>query len=444
MQETTCYEEDFESKQLDLEICSIDEVKGDDNCPVMGKQEGFSTGNEDTTLNEVNLIINKNTLFLKNIKLMTGAWNEFSYNNKHDEVFLKGCKWSPDGTCLLTNSNDSIMRLFDLPLSLYNCHKISEFDFPELKPSLKSKVGGLVYDYGWYPLMTSTNPDTCCFVTTSFCSPIHLWDAFSGSLRCSYKGYNALDEMHAALSVVFNPSGDLLLSGYKDSIKIFQTDVPGRDFISISTKELCDQKGIVSCIAVNPSMPNIFAAGTYTKTVGLYSLDGHAICLMTGQAGGLTQLLFSQDGSQLFTAGRKDSEILCWDLRYLGQILYVMKRPHTTNQRIYMDLSTDGHQLLSGSSTGEVYVWDLQAGPSSSTGSTETTVIEHVSQWRAHHDCVNGLSVHRHIPMVATASGQRYIPELVEDDEKDLFVSKRPQDTFEDSVKLWWAGQIEE
>lgn len=82
--------------------------------------------------------------------------------------------------------------------------------------------------------------------------------------------------------------------------------------------------------------------------LGLYSLDGHGICLLSGQGGGLTQLLFTQDGTRLLAAGRKDSEILCWDLRNLGQVLWVAQRPHTTNQRIYMDISPDNNHLLSG------------------------------------------------------------------------------------------------
>lgn len=30
------------------------------------------------------------------------------------ENFLKGCKWAPDGTCLVTSSNDAALRIFDL------------------------------------------------------------------------------------------------------------------------------------------------------------------------------------------------------------------------------------------------------------------------------------------------------------------------------------------
>lgn len=90
---------------------------------------------------------------------------------------------------------------------------------------------------------------------------------------------------------------------------------------------------------------------------GLYSVDGNALCLLSGQSGGLTQLLFSHDGSLLVSAGRKDNEILCWDLRNLGRTLWVACRPHTTNQRLYMDLSSDERYLLAGYYLNNVISW---------------------------------------------------------------------------------------
>ena len=35
-------------------------------------------------------------------------------NNKKTPVYTKGIKFSPDGLCLLSNSNDNIIRLFEL------------------------------------------------------------------------------------------------------------------------------------------------------------------------------------------------------------------------------------------------------------------------------------------------------------------------------------------
>ena len=48
---------------------------------------------------------------------VSGQANANSYN------FLKGCKWSPDGTCLLTNSDDSTLRLFDTNERMLNIGK---------------------------------------------------------------------------------------------------------------------------------------------------------------------------------------------------------------------------------------------------------------------------------------------------------------------------------
>jgi hypothetical protein len=51
-----------------------------------------------------------------------------------------------------------------------------------------------------------------------------MWDAFDGALRCSYRGYNAVDEVEPAISVCFSNDGSQIHAGYKKSIKTFYTD----------------------------------------------------------------------------------------------------------------------------------------------------------------------------------------------------------------------------
>ena len=48
-------------------------------------------------------------------KLINQTLDEF-HNQTNN--YLKGCKWSPDGSCLLTNSEDHCLRLFNLPENL--------------------------------------------------------------------------------------------------------------------------------------------------------------------------------------------------------------------------------------------------------------------------------------------------------------------------------------
>ena len=63
--------------------------------------------------------------------------------------------------------------------------------------------------------------------------------------------------------------------------------------------------GIVSCIASGNKM---FASGSFSKLIGLY--DGTSlqnIATLQGQQGGVTHLLISPDGNQLYSGARKVS-----------------------------------------------------------------------------------------------------------------------------------------
>jgi len=124
-------------------------------------------------------------------KLLCVATEEYQSTDLY-ENFTKGCQWSPDGTCLLVPSEDFRIRIYELPRELYSGQIPFDFKETNLIPALTVKEGGLIYDTCWYPFMNSWNPATCCFLSTSKESPIHLWDAFTGELRATYRAYNQL------------------------------------------------------------------------------------------------------------------------------------------------------------------------------------------------------------------------------------------------------------
>ncbi|PIK60450.1 hypothetical protein BSL78_02631 [Apostichopus japonicus] len=95
--------------------------------------------------------------FTEDPPLLTTAKDEFLLYEGNN--FLKGCKWSPDGTCILTNSEDGVLRLFNLPGELY--FPKSWTPVPDLTSVLKMVEGELIYDYCWYPPMSSLQPETC-------------------------------------------------------------------------------------------------------------------------------------------------------------------------------------------------------------------------------------------------------------------------------------------
>lgn len=360
---------------------------------------------------------------------VTGAWNEYT---NVPENFLKGCKWAPDGSCILTNSDDNILRIYNLPSQIYS----GEWDLlKEMTPVLRMAEGDTIYDYCWYPSMNSADPDTCFIASSSRDNPIHVWDAFTGKMKASYRPYNHLDELTTAHSLSFSPDGSLLFAGFDKMIRVFNTSRPGRDFECRPTfHKKQGQPGIISCIAFSPSQ-DIYACGSYSKCLGLYSYEeGIMLSVLQGHHGGVTHVLFSPDGNCIFTGGRKDPEILCWDVRHPGKILCSLKREVTTNQRIYFDMEISGRYLLSGDTHGLVTVWDMVSPP-------VEDILSPALQFQGQSDCVNGISLHPSLPILATTSGQRTFLESDDSsDESPATEWTKRSLAGGNGLQLWWCG----
>ncbi|KAF3784705.1 Telomerase Cajal body protein 1 [Nymphaea thermarum] len=283
-------------------------------------------------------------------------------------------------------------------------------------------------------------------------------------LRCTYRAYDNMDEITAAYSVAFSPSGTKLFAGYNKAIRAFDLHRPGRDFEHYPT--LSGNKdglpGIISCISFSP-YNGMLAAGSYSQTTAIYAENTmELLYLLHGQLGGVTQVLFSKDGNYLYTGGRKDPYILCWDVRNTVSILYKLYRSsESTNQRIAFDIEPCGAHLGTGGQVlpysfalfpfpplsifcslhfseqdGHVHVYDLQTGQwtaSFQAASGEYCPFKYSPlkkdlsflyfSWKAKHhdffwtDTVNGFCFHPSLPMAATSSGHRrfFIPETDEE-----------------------------
>ncbi|KAF7851287.1 hypothetical protein BT93_L4149 [Corymbia citriodora subsp. variegata] len=242
-------------------------------------------------------------------------------------------------------------------------------------------------------------------------------------LRCTYRAYDAVDEVTAAFSIAFNPAGNKIFAGYNKSIRVFDVHRPGRDFEMHSTlkgdKE--GQTGIISAIAFSPAHTGMLATGSYNQTTAIYREDNmELLYILHGQQGGVTHVLFSKDGNYLYTGGRKDPFIMCWDVRKAVDVVYKLYRSsEDTNQRIYFDVEPLGRHLGTGGQDGLVHIYDLQTG-------------QWISGFQAASDTVNGFSFHPFLPMAASSSGHRRF-EVPEDD--DDVVSHLRGD--ENCVSIW-------
>ncbi|CAL9242319.1 unnamed protein product [Arabidopsis halleri] len=211
---------------------------------------------------------------------------------------------SPDGSCFLASSEDNTPSLFYLPQDGKDANgygvPIPEED--SYTASLLANEGESVYDFCWYPYMSVSDPLTCVFATSTRDHPIHLWDSTSGELRCTYRAYDAMDEITAAFSVGFNPDGTKIFACYNSTIRVF------------------DLHRILSTLAFSPTNSGMLAVGSYGQTNREENME--LLYVLHGQEGGVTHVQLSKDGNYLYTGGRKDPYILCWDMRKSVEIVY--------------------------------------------------------------------------------------------------------------------------
>jgi len=253
-------------------------------------------------------------------------------------------------------------------------------------------------------------------VTTGRYQPVHLYKISDNKveMQSTYKCINHLDELSHAFSVsqVSDGSSSYLYLGLKGEIRVFDINRPSDEFDCIKSKSDNGQSGIISCLSVSPAT-QLFAAGSYDRTVGLYSVLGDRLCVLKGQQGGVTQVTFSQDGMKLLTGGRKDNEIICWDLRQPGSVLWTVNRVVNTNQKVAFSLRDN--YLGSGGTDGSVRIWDM-SGPVQS----DTRLLEPIMGWSLHTDAVVGLSWHPSFDIIATSTGQRHFPDVTDEEEEDV------------------------
>jgi len=447
-----------------------------------------------------------------------------------DSNFTKGCTFSPDGLCVLTcTAFDNQLRLYNTPIitPLKNNEEKEEKTLKETQSSSRSEetttttivttsqnsnesqqqqqheeeeevvvgneqeeaaiveddgivvqewrtalsasAGDSVRSYAWYPLMNSYDPATCAFISTSRDQPIHLYDAYNGSIRGSYRPYNGLDEMESPNVLTFTPDGNrIFASGFKTdrTIHVFNTNIPGRtsDIWRLGkTKRSRDgQKGLVSAIAFPTNADNIFAVGTYSPG-SIYIYDDRSsspeatlvlpngVCLVGhGKAhsrkkkhfttttnmeaddnndtlnntedmfskakvqwyqsrckGGITQLLFHDH--LLFSASRHSDVVLAWDLRMLKGIA-AYPRDGDTNQKLEFDINESGTEIYVASQDCSVKMYNVQ------TGSLQHCLSNFC-------DAVNGVSYHNNNSsgdeLLAVSVGARRFNETYNDDDDE-------------------------
>ncbi|KAI8371379.1 WD40-repeat-containing domain protein [Radiomyces spectabilis] len=367
-----------------------------------------------------------------------------SPSNVHEaNNFFRNAKWSPDGTCLLTNSEDDVVRLFNMPPGLYGSP--SE-DIEPLEPILGIRGGETIYDFAWFPSMSIHDPATCCFLTSVRDHPVRLWDVTTGEIRASYCVIDHRERFIGPNVVAFNLDGSKIYCGYENMIEVFDVQREGQESTKLPTipsrRSKQGQKGIISCLDFSPDYGGLYACGSYSQSIGIYDETNNELCLkLTGMQGGVTQVKFSPDGSLLFSASRQSDAILCWDIRNTANILYELPRPGKTNQRITFDIAASGKVLVTGDQDGHIRFYDLEIGASEEED--DETRPRLLRSFDGHQDITSCVTFNPVYPYIASTSGQRKftVPEESssdDSDDEDGQMSDMQQDVvIDNTLKIW-------
>lgn len=122
--------------------------------------------------------------------------------------------------------------------------------------------------------------------------------------------------------------------------------------------------------------------------IGLYVFDFR----LPAQSRGVCQLQFSPCGNYLFSGGRCENALLCWDLRRLQAPIHRFERISSNHQHIDFQICRNGRYVITGSQDGRLIVYDVYEAALFPEGVDDTPACYSI---HAHNDSLNGVSVIR-------------------------------------------------
>ncbi|KAL9096901.1 MAG: hypothetical protein Q9165_000865 [Trypethelium subeluteriae] len=284
-------------------------------------------------------------------------------------------KMSPDGTSIITNSDDNILRTFLLPDDLLDGPSIHD-----LQPEAEFDIGDPIYATAISPLYDRYDLDTTRLLYSPRDLPIRISNPLAGQeVVASYPLIHPTTEKYITPhSLAFCTQRNSFVAGSDSLISTFDLerahDGPYNSTATIPSKRKKQKgggvgmKGIVSALSI--SCDGILAAGTFTRNIGLYDDEGRGKALavfsvasddeeLTGK--GVTQVLWSPCGQYLYVAERMSDVVQIYDIRMFRRYGYLKGRQAMTNQRMDIDLRyvspANGYEIWAGGKDGFVRAW---------------------------------------------------------------------------------------
>lgn len=312
---------------------------------------------------------------------------------------------SPDGRCIFTSDYDRTFSTYIIDNDI-----LAETRDRALKPYARFASADPIWAFAANPQFDINNDSTTTIIVSRRDQYITLhnalWDLSQSresqevaprtgpvdiSTRiASYKLVDHLTEnVLAPTSLTYSSDGAYFYAGHQNSISVFDLTYTNDPIFKIATIPSARNKrkgggvgfkGQITALALSPftspSHPNLFAAGSRTRYIGLYdggsgaqvthfALPGNPRGKRWGESedrvgDGVTQLKWSPDGNYLYIAERSSSAIHIYDVRnYSFSLGYCASRNALTRQKMGFDLwnNRTGHEVWAGGTDGKVRFW---------------------------------------------------------------------------------------
>lgn len=235
---------------------------------------------------------------------------------------------SPDGTLMVSGSDDKTLRLWDANTGVST---------GELKGHTKAVT------------CVAFLPHGLRIASGSWDKTLRLWDATTSTCIGELKGHNK-----AVLCLGFSPDGRLIASGSQDTTLRLWDAMTGESIAELNghTKE-------VTCLAFSSAGHHI-ASGSRDATVRLWdATTGLNIGELKGHNDAITSLMFSPNG--LLASGSRDTTLRLWNITdgvNVGEL-----KGHVEAVTC-LSFSPNGLLLVSGSRDATLRLWDVGTGGS--------------------------------------------------------------------------------
>ncbi|MCL4299715.1 MAG: protein kinase [Anaerolineae bacterium] len=248
-------------------------------------------------------------------------------------IFLGHADWlndvafSPDGTYVLTGSNDKTARLWDI------------------------QTGQAVITYTGHTAgvkSVTLSPDGQYVLTGSLDKTARLWDVKTGQAVLTYTGHT-----EGINAVAFAPNGKTILTGSADKTARLWDAETGQEI-----RTFTGHTELINGVAFAPDGKTILTSSN-DRTARLWDVEtGLEIRAFTGHTEAVTGVAFSPDDRYIVT-GSYDKSVRLWDIETGREIRQFVGSREFIKEVAY---APDGKTILAASDDRTVWLWDAQTG----------------------------------------------------------------------------------